>query len=168
MHVIRDVRGVFYSQQEKWRVKGNRKHRSRVRRLIHRIKPLSELYTVVSVSIVWLRIMQLDTYYRLRYPNHYCSVRYEDFLENAETASAELCRFLGIHFSRRMLQITFDNSSFAAAVGRQAAESSVGIDPGRANLWRGRIHPLTEFVLRTVAAKQLRRLGYETVSSNER
>ncbi len=156
VHVVRDIRGVYLSQTTKWRRKGNKKHQGWFHRLVHRNRWVNGTYSFITVAIVWLRMMQLDDVYRVRYPDHYRRVKYEDFLEDPATVAKQLCDFVGIPYQPSMLDVQFDNSSFAGlSVPRKS-----GIDAARAQRWRRSNSPAV-WLLGMIARKQLSRLGYE-------
>lgn len=156
VHVVRDIRGVYCSQATKWRRKGNNKHRGRTYRLVHRVGFANGLYSFLTVSVIWQRLMQLDEYYSARYPDHYFLVKYEDFLANPELVTRSMCDFIGIPYRQSMLDVQFDNSSFR----RPERPIEHGIDAARARRWEDS-NLLATNVLRLIAKKQLRRLGYE-------
>ena len=156
VHVVRDLRGVHLSQTAKWRRKGNKKHQGWFHRFIHRNPVVNGTYSFITVAIVWLRMMQLDDVYGGRYPDRYLRVKYEDFLEDPATVAKRMCDFVGVPYQPSMLDVRFDNSSFAGlSVPRES-----GIDAARAQRWR-RSNSLAVWLLGLIARKQLKRLGYE-------
>lgn len=161
IHVIRDVRGVLVSQRKKWSVKGNRKHNGPVRALVHRWAVTNNLYTLVTVLIGWLRVMQLDEHYRKALGDAYMPVRYEDFLSDPAATMRAICDFIGIPYSEGMLEVEFDNSSFSAATRIRTRPARSGIDGVRADRWRASLSKVEASLVGLLAARQLRRLAYE-------
>ena len=161
IHVIRDVRGVLVSQRKKWSIKGNRKHAGPVRAWLHQWRIANNLYTLATVLVVWLRVMQLDEHYRKSRGDHYMAVRYEDFLLDPEGITRTICDFIGIPYSQEMLELGFDNSSFAVAPQTHPPPSRPGIDGSRGDRWRTSLSRVEASIVRFFAARQLRRLDYE-------
>ena len=161
VHVIRDIRGVFVSQKEKWRIHGNRKHRGILIRYVHKSAILNEIYSLACVAVSWLRIMQLDEQYRAAYSDCYLAIHYENFVCAPDITTREICDFVGIKYESTMIDASFDNSSFEGVRTPSPPHENSGIEPMRATRWQDQLHPLSRWILKVVAARQLRRLGYE-------
>lgn len=161
IHVIRDVRGVLVSQRKKWSIKGNKKHGGWLRAWLHRRTLPNNVYTLITVLIVWLRVMQLDEHYRKALGDRYMPVRYEDFLSNPADTMRAICDFIGIAYSEKMLEVEFDNSSFSVATEPCTLAPRSGVDGVRADRWRASLSKVESSLVSLLAARQLRRLAYE-------
>lgn len=152
IHIFRDLRAVFVSQQKK---KSKAKHVSSSHRLFRHSALTYELYMGFSVALSWLRIAQLHNQYQALYPNNYHFCRFEDLVSDPETHLKELCAFLEIEFTPKMLSLSYQNSSF---VPHHQAQ---GIDTSSVYRWRQYLHPLTNKWLVWWGKKYLREFDYQ-------
>ena len=154
VHMFRDVRAIFVSQQRK---KFNREaprisifhHLSRRSRSVH------EVYISMGVAIQWLRIVQLHSQYAKAYPKNYYLCRAEDVFTKPADTLPKLCDFLEIEFTDTMLQQSVRNSSFNALNEMQ------GLDAAASDRWRQHVPPTLERWLTFFMKKHLLEFGYE-------
>ena len=159
VHVVRDVRGVYESQKQKWQT-ANVKHPGSLHRLIHTHQMTNAIYSIFCTLVTWLRVTQLDRQFSQLYTDRYHLVRYEDLLACPEREVREICNFIGVEFAYCMLDHDFDNTSFPADHDLDDNRFAVKFYPNRADRWRSRINPWSNRIIRLVAGRELRRLRY--------
>lgn len=136
IHMFRDLRAIFISQQRK-KLELDKDRISPRHRIFRQSGSAHELYLSVNVIIHWLRIVQLHYQYQQLYPNNYFLCRFEDLVCDPQTHFKKLFDLLEIEFTELMLEDSFQNSSL---IPRHQAQ---GIDALAAGRWREYLHPLT-------------------------
>jgi hypothetical protein len=161
IHIIRDLRAVYVSQQKK-KMKQKGEKITRRHQFVRKNKRLHEYYVMANISAHWIRVMQLDGLYRERYSDRYLSLKYEDFVKDPESSLSGICTFAGIDYSPNMLRQVFVNSSL---VGRHwdkhnPVSVSSGIDPSAAVRWKEHLADVDDRFLKVLGKSYLRKLGY--------
>lgn len=161
VHIIRDLRAVYVSQQKK-KMKQKGEKITRRHQLVRKNKRLHEYYVMANISAHWIRVMQLDRLYRERYSDRYLSLKYEDFVKDPESSLSGICSFAGVDYSPNMLRQVFVNSSL---VGRHwdkhnPISVSSGIDPSAAVRWKEHLADVDDRFLKVLGKSYLRKLGY--------
>jgi len=152
INMVRDPRDVLLSQKAKWK-----------RRFLGaRNIPLGEAvrswinYHPITISRLW----RASVHAAERFKTHpqVMFLRFEDLVTNPEDSVTDLCRFLGIEYSREMLSVPRVGSSHTNdEPGRS------GIDPGRSGAWRTSGLSQTEvYLCEWVTATEMVRYGYVT------
>lgn len=161
VHIIRDLRAVYVSQQKK-KLKQKGEKITRRHQLIRKNRRLHEYYVMANISAHWIRVMQLDGLYRSTYPDSYLSMKYEDFVQDPELSLSRICEFTGIAYSPDMLGQVFVNSSL---VGRhwdseKKSNAQSGIDPNAAVRWKQYLSPGDDKFLSFIGRRWMNSLGY--------
>jgi len=156
IHTSRDPRGIFVSAAKlvkagKWGL------REKFPGLPGwAVDPLLEGVMGLYVTKTWLDAARLHSVYEQLYPDRYCLVRFEDFLQDPEAQVRNLCAFLGVPFEAHMLEdVTVVGSSYRAE--RIVHE---GIDHKAADRWKDHIHPLASAWFSKMGGKHLKNFGY--------
>jgi len=161
IHTIRDPRAVFQSQKHKWS-RHQPERLTRPHRMARRFGPTYEIYALLSITLGWLRTMQLDQQYRDKYPDRYLRVRYEDIVRAPDAKIKEICEFIGLTFDDDMLKHGYQNSSYRPVASvRRVQDASQPFDASAVDRWRGLISPLSKRCIDLVSKTQLQRLEYE-------
>lgn len=161
VHIIRDLRAVYVSQQKK-KMKQKGEKITRRHQLVRRNRRLHEYYVMANISAHWVRVAQLDGIYRRAFPDRYLSLRYEDFVVDPETNLSRICSFCGIDYSSDMLSQVFVNSSIVGRHWDQGSETGpgAGIDPGAANRWKEHLSAGDDRFLKWIGRKPMKALRY--------
>jgi len=149
VHMIRDPRATFVSKQHK---DGDRP--SVLAPLRERAESLYELYASVRTIERWRHVISLHHRYRTQFAGRYHLLRFEDLVTDPRTSINEVCRFIGIEFTEKMLDQTVTNSSFVqgAPVG--------GFNAKAIERWRGILSPALQRWFRLWCGRSLREFGY--------
>lgn len=90
VHLVRDCRAVVYS----WK-------RKKQRTEIHWKRQLMPRYGVIQTALGWKIFNQVIAKLGNGQSEHYCLVRYEDFVVDAANERLQLCRWLGVRPDER-------------------------------------------------------------------
>jgi len=128
---------------------------------------IHEFDTLLNARI-WLRAHQAADQVAARYPDRVLTIRYEDFLSHQQATLETICRFLGIAFLPRMLDVA------ASPEARQIAQLSAlwssnchapiaaNIDKFRQQLSSDEIN-----VIETITGPYMDRYGYARLSGGD-
>jgi hypothetical protein len=150
--VVRDPRGVFASQKDKWKVTAYGPHPVRAaerRRWRVNSHP-------VAIALQWRAAVRAGE--RFADDERVFVLRFEDLVERAVPTVHELCRFLGLDVDEAMLDVPHIGPNFERT-GRR------GLDPSEAGRWREQLGPTEIFLCERIAGRAMRRLGYEPVGA---
>ena len=152
IHIIRDPRAVLVSQL-------NRKRGYVVKRYenspMKYLNPLFVFFEVIHVTAVWLRGASLHFKYKELYPQNYYLARYEDLIGQPENTVRQLCNYLGITFSQKMLKQNTIGSSFT-----EKYEGEEGFNTQAINRWKAYIKPWMKLWIQLFAWNYLNKFGY--------
>ena len=137
---IRDPRDFLSSYKNYWK---RSTESSRVKALYHPI----------ITSLNWRASARLILKHKKKYGDKLYISRYEALVTEPETAVSQLCDFVGESFSKQMIEIQSDNSSYGAQ-GSGIFSSSVG-------RWREALSPNEIWWMQTLASKEMEAFGYE-------
>lgn len=154
VHLLRDVRAVFVSQQKK-KFKQERGRLPWLHQVSRQSAVAHQVYMSINVIIQWLRVVQLHYQYQQLYPHNYYLCKYEDFINEPETQLKRLCDWLDINSSQKMLEQTVQNSSF---IPRHQVQ---GFDQTATDRWRQHLHPTLNWWLVLWSKKYLREFEYQ-------
>ncbi len=152
VHVVRDPRAIFMSKIKK---KIHQKDVPLVHRIVRKSNFALNCYYGLSIQIDWLRIMQLHQKYQRFYPNNYCLVRYEDLITDPLNQLKQLCDFLNIQMTEKMLEPQFDNSSF-----RFNQDQTRGFNTDAVDRWRQQVSPFVRKWFTLWCRQHFLELGY--------
>jgi len=157
IHMVRDVRGIYSSQANKYLIRsGHAKSSDRIRDNVigkSANKMLIKLKMLLFICIQFPWASKTHTRF-CKLPN-YKLLRYEDLIANPDTTLKELCGFLGIEFKNDMLYPRVINSSFVKAYGTEKGFNIEMIDK-----WKDYVSPLTEKILIMITRSSMKRFGY--------
>lgn len=157
IHTFRDPRAIYISSRKK----AEKKTYSAINSALRKLGRLFELYASLQVIIPWLHVIRLHRRYQERYPDRYYLSRYEDLIRDPAGALQQLCDFLGIDFTERMLEQTVINSSYVA--GGQIK----GFDTAAVDRWREQLHPLINDWFVFWCRDRLLEFGYRPSASDK-
>lgn len=149
VHTFRDPRAIFALQKEQ---PFTRKGLTQLNRVLRRSALASEIYLSLDVIITWLRVMQLHHQYQQLYPSNYYLFKYEDLLGAPQTYLGNLCDFLGIELTERMLERALQDASLGSCPQTPSS--------GAVDFWRKHLHPATNKLFVRVCNKYLVEFGY--------
>jgi hypothetical protein len=150
IHTFRDPRAVYVSLRRKERSEAL----SGVGRAARKAGPLFEAYASTNLAMRWRRAAALHREYARRYQGQYLLLKFEDMLDDPESATRRLCAFVGIPFESGMLEQVIHNSSY------QPKLTGSGIDRSAAERWRQHLPLLTERWLSALCGSEMAVLGY--------
>jgi len=112
-------------------------------------------YHPVIASLLWKGSVQAALSARDRFGSHSVHVQqYEELIRDPEGAVREIASFLGLEFSREMLDIPVLNSSFSRF------DQQGGISDAPVERWRAKLTPAEIAVVQQCTAASMRAAGY--------
>jgi hypothetical protein len=148
IHMLRDPRAIYVSDQHRRRSRGRRPYN-----WVAKVPFLLESYLLVVTITAWRRAMRRHRELARRYPESYMLVRFEDVLKAPDETLPRLSAFLGI-------DITPGARTVRVPARHGMREQSEGLEPEAADRWRDRIHPLARRIIEAFLAGPMRRNGY--------
>ena len=149
IHTFRDPRAIFALQKEQ---PFTRKGLTQLNRALRRSALASEIYLSFDIIITWLRIVQLHHQYQQLYPSSYCLFKYEDLLGAPRTYLGDLCDFLGIELTERMLERALQGASLGSCPQTPSSES--------VDFWQKSLRPATKKWFVRACNESLVEFGY--------
>lgn len=153
INMVRDPRDVLLSQKKRWRLFFRTEFKFHFR---HAVRIFLN-YHPVTTTMLWNAAV--GTAFRIKPHPRVMAVKFEEVLSRPEENLASVCRFLGLDFERKMLEIPVLNSSLA-----KADRGVLGVDPGRTGNWKKGLSRTELWICQKVAARNMMKLGYERVS----
>jgi hypothetical protein len=151
IHTFRDPRAVYVSQQHKQAKFG------RTRAIVARSGWLGELYAVSGFIRYWHRVVDLHRSYQRQYADRYYLSKYEDLVTSPADSVGKLCHFLGVEFSKEMLEQHVNvNSKFLSH------DQVLGFDIQAIDRWKKHISPLAQRWILLWCRRELLEFGYPT------
>ena len=89
--------------------------------------------------------------------NYYLS-RFEDIVLDSEAKIQQLCSFLGVAYSKKMLYPKVVNSSY------EKSHVKPGLDAKTVDEWRKHIAPMDRKILETCLWRSMKTLGYTSIT----
>jgi hypothetical protein len=151
IHMFRDPRAIYISQQKKHQESKSLLMNS----ILRRTRLVFEFLESAHFMVAWLRVIRLHYQYQQQYPKRYYLLKYEDLISDPRTTSQNLCKFLEIDFTEEMLQQTVINSSFLPSNQVQ------GFDTQAIDRWRRYMHPMIQKWFALWSKKHLLEFGYK-------
>ena len=151
--MVRDPRDVLLSQKYRWKLfygSENTMWRNVFRTWMN--------YHPISTSRLWNAAVKIAR----RYEDHASvyTVRYEDILLDPEKEVGKICRFTGIDYDARMLEVSRMGSSIA-----EDKPDMKGIDKTRSANWKkGGLNSAELFLCQTINRNHMKRYQYRPVS----
>lgn len=153
IHMVRDPRAVLASQKGKWKR----------RKLSASSVPFKEdvrtwiNYHPLIMSKLWrsanLAACSLSNDHRI------ISVRFEDVVSNPREVLHRVCRFLGLEYSEKMLDIPHTGSSYSSD-----DDSKRGINSETADRWKGKLSASEVFWSQKINADLMNVYGYQKMA----
>jgi len=156
LHLIRDPRAVLFSQKNRWR-----------RRWLGSKAPLFEMarvfinYHPYTVAKVWKKTVEIS--YHFKDHPQYKRVFFEHLLETPEIEVRSICRFLGISFESKMLDIPQVGSSV-----REDSSNKKGVSAEVAYRWKGRLSKGDVAFCEMLLGQMMKELHYDPVNKKIR
>ncbi len=147
VHMIRDPRAVYVSEQHRRETKLRRPYSW----LAHVPLALSTVL-LLQVTIVWSGAARRHADFAERFPDRYRLVRFEDVVQKPDETLEQVFAFLGVPMPPDPAAVKVYSHGFRW--GEQ------GLDPGAATRWHSLIHPVARRWLTSVLSAPMRRLGY--------
>lgn len=105
-------------------------------------------------SIAWRKSVQTALSAQRRHPEKVITVRYEDLVSKSSETIKALCEFLGVLYTKRMLDVPITNT----ADGRRSSQK--GFDSSRLSGWEEVLTPEESAVVITVNRNLMEGFGY--------
>ncbi|MDQ3931556.1 MAG: sulfotransferase [Actinomycetota bacterium] len=155
VHLIRDGRDVALSMLDRHRTSTHRTGKTP----LHRHSPSPAFFWSRRIRIVRRAVADLEV-------DRYCSLRYEDLLDDPEEQLRRLCQFIGVEFDPAMLGHDHTGLEGVPPSQRQA-HPRLALPPTKGlRDWRRQMLPREVAEFEAVARRQLARLGYPVVSGS--
>lgn len=148
IHMLRDPRAIYVSDQYRRRTKGRKPYA-----WLMKVPLLLETYLLVLTAVNWRRALQRHSAFEKRYPRRYMMMRFEDLVGRPADALPELFDFLGV-------PVPDDSTKVNLPATHGMRSTDEGLDPGAADRWRKRIHPFARRFLEVSLRGPMRRFGY--------
>jgi len=153
INMIRDPRDVLLSQKNKWRRRFLLSSKANAVPYFESLRSWAN-YHPYTMSKLWVSAIMVAREYE-GCP-HFTSIRYEDLLKDSDSVLRKVCSFLDVEFEPSMLKIPMIGSSTGAD-----RPSQLGIDSGRAGVWRkGGLSAEDLLICQVVAGPEMIRQGY--------
>ncbi|MFB3903771.1 MAG: sulfotransferase [Acidobacteriota bacterium] len=148
VHMVRDPRAVFVSDlRRRWAEPVTPPYRE-----LKHSRALFKLYVLLYTTAVWFDSVRRLSHYSRQYSSNYQVVRFEDLVSQPEKEIRQVCRFIGVGFTPRMVR--------QKVVSRGFAMGQSGFDRHAADRWRQQIDSWSNAWLSTCLSRQMKRLGY--------
>jgi hypothetical protein len=148
LFIIRDPRAILISS-----IKKNAKYKLRnagiLARTIMYIKRFFYVLFLFRISMLQNRFFIGDDNFKL--------IRFEDLLDDEVGVFQEICSFLDLEFSEKILDIPHADSSYTK-IG--SISSARGINKELGDKWREHMHPLVNHLLKIFLKKEMKYFGY--------
>ena len=149
INMVRDQRGVLYSQKNKWR-----------RKLLGSKRiPFSEMirsyvnYHPILTARVWA--LSLRCTYHIQNHDRVSVVKFEDLLNNPKQTVHDLCKFLDISFNDKMLEIPLIGSS-----SEKDRKNMLMIDKSKSNKWKKGLSTSEIYLSQLFSANMMKKFSY--------
>lgn len=152
IHTFRDPRAIYVSVRRK----ESPKLLTQTGLLARRLGPLFELYAMTNAVFSWRRMIALNARYQAAFPDRYLLVRFEDLIGDPRGAVQQICAFLAIPFSEKMLEQVVVNSSYLP----RGSIGEVGFDRNALDRWRDHLSPFARWWFARLCGRHLAEFGY--------
>jgi len=114
--------------------------------------------TILESACHWMKKIAFGFAAEVKYPDEVMMIRYEDILEDPESAARKMCRFIGIDFEARMLKA---DGMVVPSYTRHQHEL-VGAQPtqSKADSWRTKLSAREIEIFEYETGRMLQFLGY--------
>lgn len=152
IHILRDPRAVVVSQLNRNRSQVLKQH---TRFPLTLLNPLFVFLEVLHMTVAWIWAANLHFKYKRLYPQNYYFLKFEDLIKYPEQSIRQMCDFLGIAFSEKMVQQQIINSSYTPNYVGEAGFNSQAVER-----WRTQIKPWMRTWIHLAGRKYLEKFGY--------
>ncbi len=154
VNMIRDPRDILLSQKKKWRRWNLAERGLPVKEVIR----LFNNYHPITISKLWNSSISATEKYADN--KRVLSLRYEDFIAEAEQNLNKICNFIGIDFNEHLLEVTQGGSSFAKDNSGQK-----GIRKDRVGRWqKGGLNSTEIYLCQSITSVFMEKHGYFPVT----
>lgn len=152
INMVRDPRAVLCSQRNRWKI-GNLGAEVPIYQLLRTLVN----YHPVSTSILWKKSVNVG----LKIEDHprAMTVNFDSLLQNPDIIISNLCKFIGVDYSSKMLQVPNIGSSNMMHDGNKKGIVSKVADSWKTSLPKGEI-----FICELITRNEMQRLGYKPIS----
>lgn len=151
--LARDPRDILLSQKNKWKQYKSVDGVMHIRELLRAWAN----YHPLLLSQMWKQAMISASHFsdndRVKW------IHFEDLLSNSKQITEDICRFVGIPFDEKMLEVPASRSTLSK---NDSAESGISAAP--IARWKTMLHNTDIFWCQQIAGKQMLDLGYELES----
>jgi len=148
IHMLRDPRAIYVSDQHRRRSRGRRPYN-----WLARVPFLLETYLLFVTVTAWRRALRLHRRHQSRHAGRYMLLKFEDVLRRPDETLPAVSDFLGV-------DIVEAARTFRVPAAHGMRSSDEGLDPATADRWRTRIHPLARRIIELALRGPMRRHGY--------
>jgi omega-hydroxy-beta-dihydromenaquinone-9 sulfotransferase len=148
INLIRDPRGVLLSQKNKWKacVRFNQPKKEVVRTFLN--------YHPLNILFLWKRYVAIGEKFCDVYPDNCLTVNFDLFTKNPEIILPEICRFIGIEYGKKLLDIEVEMTS------NLLEERKEGVNKEVSTTWIKQLNKTDIFLTEKIARKEVEKYGF--------
>ena len=149
INMIRDPRAVIWSQKTKWKVSKGM-HRPLLEVLRTRFN-----YHPITQSLFWNKSVDAGLRFQRKLGDAVVrTVQFERLVTNPDLEVKEVCHFLSVKYSKKMLDVAPSASSNVASRKRRGVNSSI------AGKWQSLLSPTEMYLVELLCGRRAKKLGY--------
>lgn len=150
--IVRDPRDVLASkrsrQAEEWVQQTNAARRD--------VKKIQAGFDPLWDALAWRSSVNAVQTAQAKYPGQVFSIRYEDLVTDQEATVRQICTFVDLPFSDKLLDVAWTNSTTQRQGSRGMSAASVG-------KWQQKLTPAMVALAQVVAKQEMQSLHYQLV-----